>query len=218
MKTDPRAPRLKHTASAEATAAAGVTALHTAHCLASGEVMVSTMGDADGYARGDFLLLDQELKIKGKWSAESDAFGYDFWYAPRHNVMLSTGWGAPRAFRKGFDPADVAAGPYSSSITVWDWAERRVAQRLELGEDGRIPLEVRFLHDPAAAVAFVGAALGSNVIRVAKAEGGGDGGKWAASVAIRQEWLDVEGWALPRMPPLITDILISMDDKYLYFR
>ena len=27
----------------------------------------------------------------------------------------------------------------------------------------------------------------------------------------------VEGWALPDMPPVLTDILISMDDKYLYF-
>lgn len=27
----------------------------------------------------------------------------------------------------------------------------------------------------------------------------------------------VEGWVLPEMPSLITDILISLDDKYLYF-
>lgn len=28
-----------------------------------------------------------------------------------------------------------------------------------------------------------------------------------------QEWVKVEGWALPELPPLITDILISLDDK-----
>ena len=27
----------------------------------------------------------------------------------------------------------------------------------------------------------------------------------------------MEGWALPELPPLITDILISLDDKFLYF-
>ena len=27
----------------------------------------------------------------------------------------------------------------------------------------------------------------------------------------------VEGWALPDMPGVLTDIIISMDDKYLYF-
>ena len=36
--------------------------------------------------------------------------GYDFWYQPRHNVMISSEWGAPSAFTKGFNPEDVAAG------------------------------------------------------------------------------------------------------------
>ena len=34
---------------------------------------------------------------------------------------------------------------------------------------------------------------------------------------IKQPWLKVDGWVLPEIPPLITDILISLDDKYLYF-
>ena len=45
----------------------------------------------------------------------------------------------------------------------------------------------------------------------------GEAGKWETEVAIRQEWTEVEGWALPKMPPLITDILISLDDRFLYF-
>ena len=36
-------------------------------------------------------------------------------------------------------------------------------------------------------------------------------------MAIRQPWVKVEGWVLPEMPPLITDILISLDDRFLYF-
>jgi selenium-binding protein 1 len=36
-------------------------------------------------------------------------------------------------------------------------------------------------------------------------------------VTIRQPWLPVSGWALPQLPPLITDILISLDDKWLFF-
>ena len=45
----------------------------------------------------------------------------------------------------------------------------------------------------------------------------GEANKWETQVAIRQEWTEVEGWALPKMPPLITDILISLDDRFLYF-
>ncbi len=45
----------------------------------------------------------------------------------------------------------------------------------------------------------------------------GDAGQWVTEVVIKQQWTDVEGWVLPQMPPLITDILISLDDKFLYF-
>jgi hypothetical protein len=30
-------------------------------------------------AKGNFLLLDSELNIKGTWGKEDTAFGYDFW-------------------------------------------------------------------------------------------------------------------------------------------
>lgn len=48
---------------------AGVSAPHTAHCLADGDVMISTMGDgASGNAKGDFVLIDgQEFKVKGSY-------------------------------------------------------------------------------------------------------------------------------------------------------
>ena len=38
---------------------------HTAHCLASGDIMVSCLGDKDGNAEGSgFLLLDSEFNVK----------------------------------------------------------------------------------------------------------------------------------------------------------
>lgn len=37
-----------------------VSTLHTTHCLPNGNVMISTMGDAMGNGKGDFLLIDAE--------------------------------------------------------------------------------------------------------------------------------------------------------------
>ena len=37
-------------------------------------------------------------------------FGYDYWYQPTHDVLISSEWGCPTAFGKGFDPADITAG------------------------------------------------------------------------------------------------------------
>lgn len=62
---------------------------------------------------GGFVLLDGEtFEVKGTWEKPGGAapLGYDFWYQPRHNVMISTEWAAPNVLREGFNPADVEAG------------------------------------------------------------------------------------------------------------
>lgn len=41
-------------------------------------------------------------------------------------------------------------------------------------------------------------------------------GKWRADKVIDVPSWKVSGWALPEMPGIITDILISMDDRFLY--
>ena len=41
---------------------------------------------------------------------------------------------------------------------------------MDLGDEGLIPLELRFLHDPTATQGYVGAALSSNIIRFYKNE------------------------------------------------
>lgn len=71
-------------------------------------------------------MLDGEtFEVIGNWELPGEAapFGYDFWYQPRHNVMISTEWGAPKVLAKGFNPADVKAGvcclliPYCLMVT-----------------------------------------------------------------------------------------------------
>lgn len=40
---------------------------HTTHCLATGEIMISTMGDKDENGKGDFVLIDSKtLEMKGE--------------------------------------------------------------------------------------------------------------------------------------------------------
>jgi len=78
--TDPRAPSLKHVVEHdEIKAATGLSYLHTSHCLGSGDILVSAMGDEEGNAKGGFFLLDEGLKVKGPWTVETTPFGYDFW-------------------------------------------------------------------------------------------------------------------------------------------
>ena len=43
-----------------------------------------------------------------------------------------------------------------------------------------------------------------------------DNGCWAADQVIEVESVELEGWPFP-VPGLITDLVLSMDDRFLYF-
>ena len=64
----------------------------------------------------------------------------------------------------------VSTGLYGQGVNVWDWENHTIVQRIDLGQDGLLPLEIRFLHDPLAAEAYVGCALGSAVFRLFRKE------------------------------------------------
>jgi len=215
--TNPKAPTLHHIVKhEEVIKKTGTNNLHTTHCLADGNIMISGMGDAEGNGRGSFVLINgKTFRVEGTWQkpGAETPFGYDFWYQPRLDVMVSSEWGHPNIFGKGFNPLDVAEGKYGSRLHIWKWSSKEYVKAIDMGDDGRIPLEVRFLHEPSADVGFVGCALSSTVFRIYR----DDGGDWQAEKVISVPSVKVEGWALPDMPALITDILISMDDKYLYF-
>lgn len=193
----------------------------------------------------------------GNWEHPGEAapFGYDFWYQPRHNVMISTEWGAPKALADGFNLAHVADGEscrsslvrlecffenskdqmrtqssavllglYGTSLHVWDWTTHRKLQTIDLGKEGAIPLEVRFLHEPSAPEGYVGCALSGTVFRFYKTDVSvasvgelyqprpvlhvsnllcvcvSQKGDWAAEKVISIPSKKVEGWLLPEMP------------------
>ncbi len=213
---DPKAPKIHKVIEPETIKAkTGLSTPHTVHCLASGEIMISMLGDADGNAPGGFMLLDHDFNVKGKWTEDTGAmnFNYDYWYQPRHNVMISSEWASPRTVAGGFKPDEVAAGKYGRHIHFWDWTDRKIIQSLDLGETGMIPLEVRFHHEPTSTHGFVGAALSSTMWHWHKPEGAN---KWTAEKVIQVEGIEVDGWPFP-VPGLITDLVLSMDDRFLYF-
>jgi selenium-binding protein 1 len=190
-----------------------LSAPHTVHCLADGSIMISMLGDAKGDGPGGFLLLDQNINIVGRWEKSNAGmqFNYDFWYQPRHNVMVSSEWGAPNTIRRGFKPEDVQADKYGRRLHFWNWRDRRITQSIDMGNEGLVPLEVRFHHNPDSAHGFAGAALSSAVWHWHASDG-----QWKAEKVIQVEPVELAGQPAP-VPGLITDILLSLDDRWLYF-
>ncbi|KAJ8958139.1 hypothetical protein NQ318_006076 [Aromia moschata] len=194
---NPRAPEIHKVIDASEMVDLDCRTPHTTHCLATGEIMISIMGDKEGNGKCDFILIDgKTYKTKGTWiNGKAPKFNYDFWYQPYFDVMASSEWGAPKVFKTGFHPSH-ATNPeaYGQSLNFFSWSKRELLQSIDLGKDGLAPLEIRFLHNPKESQGYVGCAVNSNVFRFyLKSDG-----KWVAEKR------------------MITDIIISLDDKYLY--
>jgi selenium-binding protein 1 len=211
---DPRRPTIEKVVEPdELVRETGYTRPHTVHCMPGDNVVVSMLGDADGNAAGGFAVLDAKtFEVKGRWENGGDrpSFNYDFWYQPRKNVLVSSEFGEPNAYEPGFDLEHVAAGRYGHRLHFWNLAQRTLEQSIDLGEQGLVPLEIRMRHDPDAEDGFLGAALSSVVWRFHR------NGSWAADAAIEVESVELEGWPFP-VPGLVTDLVLSMDDRFLYF-
>jgi selenium-binding protein 1 len=214
---DPHCPRIETVIEREELVAkTGYTRPHTVHCMPGDNVVISMLGDADGGGVGGFAVLDaRTFEVKGRWESGGPTpnLNYDFWYQPRKNVLVSSEWGEPNAYEGGFDIKDVGAGRYGQRLHFWDLAERRLVQTLDLGEQGLIPLELRFLHDPEAEQGFSGVTLSSKIVRFQRTNG-----SFQAEPVIEVDNEELEGWPLPGgVPGLITDLVLSMDDRFLYF-
>ena len=114
--------------------------------------------------------------------------------------------------RAGLRPRRRRGRPLRAAVsTSGTSAERTLEQTVDLGENGLLPLEVRWKHDPEAESGFVGAALSSTMWHFRR-----DNGGWTAEQVIAVESVELEGWPFP-VPGLITDLVLSMDDRFLYF-
>ncbi|XP_044258107.1 methanethiol oxidase [Tribolium madens] len=212
---NPRAPTMHKVVEAEEIHRFNCSTPHTTHCLASGEVMISAMGDNQGNGKCEFILLDgKTFEVKGTWTRnKTGAFNYDFWYQPYFDIMVSSEWGAPRILKRGFqstDPDDQKI--YGRSLNFFSWSKRELLQTVNLGFDGVSPLEIRFLHNPKQPQGFVGCALNANIFRFYQK---GDG-SWAVDKVIDIPAKKVSGWDGDYINGMITDILLSLDDRFLY--
>lgn len=108
------------------------------------------------------------MTFVGTWikGSKRPNYGYDFWYQPYYDVMVSSEWGTPKVVLEGWESWH-AEDPkiYGSSLNFFSWGKRELLQSIDLGKDGIAPLEVRFLHNPKECQGYVGCAVNSSVFR-----------------------------------------------------
>ena len=171
------------------------------------------LGDADGNGAGGFAVLDAKtFELKGRWEngGETPPLNYDFWYQPRKNALVSTEFGEPNAYEPASIPPTstrvaTAQAPLlepRASVRRTDRRSRREGPRPARGALAPRPGRRRGLRRR------------GSLERVWHFHR--ENGHLAADPVIEEESVPLEGWPFP-VPGLITDLVLSMDDRFLYF-
>jgi methanethiol oxidase len=227
-KPDPRNPRLVKTIEPEEVMAkTGYSRLHTVHCGPEG-IYVSALGDEKGDGPGGIFILDHDsFAVKGRWELDRGPqyLAYDFFWHLGHDVLLSSEWGTPKLVEDGLVPEALMAKQYGRHVHVWDLRRRRHLQALPTGEDDQMVLELRPAHDPTKTYGFTGVVislkdLSSSIWAWHRA---GGNGKWELTKVIDIPAEPADESDLPpalkpfkAVPPLVSDIDLSVDDRFLY--
>ncbi|HTJ22541.1 MAG TPA: selenium-binding protein SBP56-related protein [Gemmatimonadaceae bacterium] len=229
---DPRAPKLVKVIEAdEVMEKTGYAAPHTVHCGPDG-IYINALGAPGGDGPGGIFTLDHDrFEVKGRWEQERGPqyLAYDFFWHLGHDTMITSEWGTPNMVKDGVIPELLLAGKYGHALHVWNLRTRRHEQAIDLGAEQQMVLELRPAHNPKRAYGFVGVVVSladlsaSIFLWYLDAAARGGRGEWKARkvITIPAEPADAE--LLPPLlkgfgavPPLVTDINLSVDDRWLY--
>ena len=201
---------------------------HTAHCGPDG-IYLNALGSPDGEGPGGIFILDPEtFDVRGRWELDRGPqyLTYDFWWHLGCDTMITSEWGTPKMYENGADPELLLAGKYGHQLHVWDLSRRRHRQVLDLGAEQQMVLELRPAHDPSRAYGFAGVVtslkdLSSAVWLWYKDQNGNGDFKIRKVIEIPAEPADPASLppALKQFkaaPPFVTDINLSLDDRFLY--
>src|SRR5947209_4514224 len=226
-KPDPRNPQIVKVIEPEILASrTGYSRPHTVHCGPDG-IFVSALGSTTGEGPGGIFILDPEsFDVLGKWEIERGPqyFHYDFFWHLGYDTMITSEWGTPSMVEAGVNPEILLKGGYGHSLHVWDLRQRRHLQTLDLGAEQQMVLELRPAHDPARAYGFVGVVISlkdlSSSIWLWHRD---NSGQWGVQKVIEIPAEPADPDQLPPLlkgfkavPPLVTDINLSLDDRFLY--
>lgn len=230
VKPDPRSPRIVKVIEPEAVIkATGYSRPHTSHCGPDG-IYMNALGSPEGRGPGGIFMLDPEtFELKGAWEKDRGPqyLAYDFWWHLGHDTMITSEWGTPDMVESGVNPELLLAGKYGHAIHIWNLRKQQHQQVLDLGAEQQMVLELRPSHDPNKTYGFVGVVVSlkdlSASIWVWYREGGNGSGAWKIRKVIEIPAEPADAELLPPLlkgfgavPPLVTDIDLSLDDRFLY--
>jgi selenium-binding protein 1 len=230
-RPDPRRPKIvKVIEGSELAKKTGYAAPHTTHC-GTDAIYMNALGSPDGGGPGGIFRLDHDtFEVLGKWENDRgpQQLAYDFWWHLGHDTMVTSEWGTPSMVTDGLNPELLLAGKYGHQLHFWDLGKRAHRQVIDLGAEQQMVLELRPAHDPRKSYGFVGvvislANLSASIWTWYREGSNGKSGEWKVKKVIEIPAVPADPEKLPPMlkgfgavAPLVSDINLSLDDRFLY--
>ncbi len=225
-KPDPRSPRIVRVIEPEELAErTGYSRPHTIHC-GPDAIYISALGAPNGDGPGGIFLLDHEsFDVLGRWEVDRGPqyLAYDFWWHLGHDVAVTSEWGTPNMIENGVVPDLLLGGKYGHALHIWDLRKRRHLKSLDIGAEQQMALELRPSHDPTKTYGFVGVVISTKDLSASIWLWDRKGDDWSVRKVIEIPAEPADPAVLPpalkpfkAVPPLITDINLSLDDRFLY--
>jgi selenium-binding protein 1 len=226
-KGDPRQPEVVRSIEPEELAAkAGYSRPHTVHC-GPGGIFMSNLGGANGdEGPGGVALIDHDtFEVIGPWERDrGDQFlAYDVWWHLNDDIAMTSEWATPAMIEPGLNPEDLLGRRFGHHLNFWSLSEGKLIQRIDLGDEHQMALELRPAHDPRKTWGFLGVVISVEDLSASVWLWQRDGDQWAARKVITIPAEPAEESELPpalkpfgAVPPLISDIDLSVDDRWLY--
>jgi selenium-binding protein 1 len=224
---DPVRPRLDRTISARDLAEkAGYSRPHTLHCGPDG-IFLSCLGGGNGSdGPGGIALLDHDtFDVLRAWETDRGGqyLAYDAWWHLNQNVLITSEWGTPSMVEDGIVPELLLGHQYGHRLHFWDLAAGKHLQAVDLGEQHQMVLELRPSHDPEQTWGFAGVVISTEDLSASVWRWSHSHGSWRADKVITIPAEPADADDLPpalkpfgAVPPLVTDINLSVDDAFLY--
>ena len=225
-KPDPKNPKIVKVIEPETVAKrAGYSRVHTVHC-GPDAIYVNAISSASGDGPGGIMILDPEtFDVLGQWELDRgpQRLSYDFWWHLGCDTVITSEWGTPNTFEDGLVADVLLNSGYGHAIHMWDLRKRRHQQVLDLGKEQQLVFEIRPAHDPAKAYGFVCVVVSLKDLSSSIWAWYRDNDKWGIKKVIEIPAEPADPDKLPPMlkgfkavPPLVTDIDLSVDDRFLY--
>jgi selenium-binding protein 1 len=123
----------------------------------------------------------------------------------------------------GLNPEDLLGKRFGHHLNFWSLSEGKLIQRIDLGDEHQMVLDLRPAHDPRQTWGFVGVVISVADLSASIWLWHRENGSFQAKKVITIPAEPAEASDLPpalqpfgAVPPLVSDIDLSVDDRWLY--